>query len=67
LELFNKYFNISERLNGLLAEHEQVIMDMLKDFEDATVKSKDIATVDFLNGLFVKQETTVWIMRRYLN
>ena len=51
----------------MLAEHEQVIMDMLKDFEDATVKSKDIATVDFLNGLFVKQETTVWIMRRYLN
>ncbi len=67
VELPNKYPNKSEMLKELLTDYEQVITEMRKDIEDATVKSKDIGTVDFLTGLLEQHETTAWILRRYLN
>ena len=62
----DKYPNQTEMLKELLADHEQLITDMRKDIEDASDKSKDMGTIDFLVGLMEQHETTAWILRRYL-
>ncbi len=62
----DKYPNQTDMLKELLADHEQLITDMRKDIEDASDKSKDIGTIDFLIGLMEQHETTAWILRRYL-
>ena len=54
-------------LQELLTDHETIIIQLRKDIENFTEKSKDFGTADFLTGLIEQHETTSWILRRYLN
>jgi starvation-inducible DNA-binding protein len=54
-------------LQELLSDHETIIVQVRKDIESCTEKSKDFGTADFLTGLLEQHETTAWILRKYLN
>jgi len=63
----NKYASQKEMLKELLQDHELVIIQLRKDIEESTEKSKDAGTTDFITGIMEQHETTAWVLRRYLN
>jgi starvation-inducible DNA-binding protein len=54
-------------IKELLKDHETVIVQLRKDIDHCTEKTKDAGTADFLTGLMEQHETTAWVLRRYLN
>ena len=62
-----KYSLSKDMIKELLEDHETVIIQLRKDIDGCTEKSKDAGTADFLAGLMEQHETTVWVLRRYLN
>ena len=63
----DKYASQKEMLKELLEDHELVIVQLRKDIEESTEKSKDAGTTDFITGIMEQHETTAWVLRRYLN
>ena len=61
------YSSSKDMLKELLRDHETIIIQLRKDIEGCSEKSKDAGTADFLTGLMEQHETMAWILRRYLN
>lgn len=62
-----KYPSSKDVLKELLADHETIIVQLRKDVDTCSEKTKDAGTADFLTGLMEQHETMAWILRRYLN
>jgi starvation-inducible DNA-binding protein len=60
-----KYPDRKDMIKELLADHEQVIVQLRKDVEECTDRLKDAGTADFLTGLMEDHETIAWKLRRY--
>jgi starvation-inducible DNA-binding protein len=63
----NHYPGQKEMLKELLADHESIVIELRKDIDVSSEKTKDAGTIDFLTGLMEQHETTAWVLRRYLN
>jgi len=63
----NQYAGQKEMLKELLADHESIVVELRKDIEVSSEKTKDAGTIDFLTGLMEQHETSAWVLRRYLN
>ncbi len=61
------YASSKDMIKELLKDHETIIVQLRKDIEHCTEKTKDAGTADFLTGLMEQHETTAWVLRRYLN
>lgn len=53
-------------IKELLADHETLIIELRKDIETSSEKSKDAGTIDFITGIMEQHETIAWVLRRYL-
>jgi starvation-inducible DNA-binding protein len=51
---------------GLLALHEDLVVQLRKDSADCTAKFLDAGTADFLTGLMEKHEKAAWMLRAQL-
>lgn len=62
----DKYPGQKDMIKELLADHETLIIELRKDIETSSEKSKDAGTIDFITGIMEQHETIAWVLRRYL-
>ena len=63
----NQYPDQKEMLKELLADHESIVVELRKDIDESSEKTKDAGTIDFMTKLLEQHETIAWVLRRYLN
>ena len=63
----NQYPDQKEMLKELLADHESIVVELRKDIDESSEKTKDAGTIDFMIKLLEQHETIAWVLRRYLN
>jgi starvation-inducible DNA-binding protein len=56
----------TQMISGLLALHEDLIMQLRTDSAACAVRFNDAGTADFLTGLMVGHEKTAWLLRSQL-
>ncbi len=63
----DRYPSQKEMIKELNGDYETIIIQLRKDIQESDIKNKDAGTTDFLTKIMEQHETTVWILRRYLN
>jgi starvation-inducible DNA-binding protein len=54
-------------IEGLLADHETIIVHLIKNIQHFSNEYHDLGTSDFITGLMEKHEKMAWFLRSHLN
>lgn len=62
-----KYATAKDMLKELLVDHQSMINRLRKGIDDLVVKHEDIDSAELLNRLLEQHETSVWVLKTYIN